>query len=62
MAVEEYIQMYTSKIKKQGVPEPYEQDTSKNILVIGGGVSGMTSALEAANAGYSVDLIEREDH
>jgi len=62
LAGEEYIQMYTSKIKKQGVPEPYEQDTSKNILVIGGGVSGMTSALEAANAGYSVDLIEREDH
>ncbi len=62
LAGEEYIQMYTSKIKKQGVPEPYEQETSKNILVIGGGVSGITSAIEAANAGYSVDLVEKEDH
>jgi len=62
LAGEEYIQMYTAKIKKQGTPEPYEQDTSKNILVIGGGVSGMTAAIEAANAGYSVNLVEKEDH
>ena len=62
LAGEEYIQMYTAKIKKHGIPEPYEQETSKNILVIGGGVSGMTAAIEAANAGYSVDLVEKEDH
>jgi len=62
LAAEEYIQMYTSKIKKQGIPVPYEQETSKNILVIGGGVSGMTSAIEAANAGYAVNLVEKEDH
>ncbi len=62
LAAEEYIQMYTSKIKKQGIPVPYEQETSKNILVIGGGVSGMTAAIEAANAGYSVNLVEKEDH
>lgn len=62
LAGEEYIQMYTAKLKKHGVAEPYEQDTSKNLLVIGGGVSGMTAAMEAANAGYSVNLVEKEDH
>ena len=62
LAGEEYLQMYYAKIKKHGLPEAFEQDTSKNLLVIGGGVSGMTAAMEAANAGYSVNLVEKEDH
>ena len=62
LAGEEYIQMYYAKIKKHGIPEAFEQDTSKNLLVNGGGVSGMTAAMEAANAGYSVNLVEKEDH
>ena len=62
LAGEEYLQMYYAKIKKHGIPEAFEQDTSKNLLVIGGGVSGMTAAMEAANAGYSVYLAEKEDH
>ena len=32
----------------------------KDILVIGGGVSGLTTALEAAEAGYRVVLVEKE--
>ena len=31
----------------------------KNLLVIGGGISGITAALEAAEAGYEVILIEK---
>ena len=62
LAGEEYLQMYYAKIKKHGFSEAFEQDTSKNLLVIGGGVSGMTAAMEAANAGYSVNLVEKEDH
>jgi len=34
-------------------------DVIRSALVIGGGVSGMTAALEIANQGYSVSLIER---
>jgi quinone-modifying oxidoreductase subunit QmoA len=33
---------------------------TKPILVIGGGISGMTAALEAAEVGYSVILVEKE--
>ena len=33
---------------------------TKSILVIGGGVAGMTAALEAAEVGYPVVLVERE--
>jgi quinone-modifying oxidoreductase subunit QmoA len=32
----------------------------KNILVIGGGISGMSTALEAAETGYKVILVEKE--
>jgi quinone-modifying oxidoreductase subunit QmoA len=34
--------------------------TSQTILVVGGGISGMTSALEAAECGRQVVLVERE--
>ncbi len=33
---------------------------NKNTLVVGGGVGGITAALEIANAGYHVYLVERE--
>lgn len=35
-----------------------EQET--NILVIGGGISGLTTATEAAEAGYTVTILEKE--
>ncbi len=34
--------------------------TNYNILVIGGGISGITASLEAAETGYSVLLVEKE--
>ncbi len=34
---------------------------TKSIVVIGGGIAGITSALELANNGYDVHLIEKED-
>src|SRR5512137_2784636 len=34
--------------------------TSQTILVVGGGISGMTAALEAAECGHDVVLVERE--
>jgi quinone-modifying oxidoreductase subunit QmoA len=35
-------------------------ENAKPILVIGGGIAGMTAALEAAEVGYSVILVEKE--
>lgn len=42
------------------LPEPYIEETSKDILVVGGGVTGLTAALECARAGYNVYLVEKE--
>jgi heterodisulfide reductase subunit A len=36
-------------------------DMNPAVLVIGGGVAGMTAALELADAGYMVHLVEKED-
>jgi len=40
--------------------DPIEVDINPNVLVIGGGITGITSALELANAGYHVYLVERQ--
>ena len=37
-------------------------DDGKGILVIGGGMAGMTAAIEAAEAGCEVVLVEKEPH
>ena len=36
-------------------------DVNQSALVIGGGVAGMTAALEIAKAGYRVHLVEKQD-
>ncbi len=57
---QDYLKMGIVKAQKTDIPEPYLEETSKTILVIGGGITGMTAALEAADAGYDVVLVEKE--
>jgi quinone-modifying oxidoreductase subunit QmoB len=63
MLAEDYLRMYITKIQKMGLLEPFdpEETIDKTILVVGGGVAGMTAALEAAAAGYEVKLVEKAD-
>ncbi len=60
LAAEDYIKMGVIKAQKADIPEPYVIEIVKNVLVVGGGVSGMTAALEVANCGYEVVLVEKE--
>ena len=39
-----------------------DQATGQTILVVGGGISGLTTAVEAAEVGYNVLLVEKETH
>ncbi len=58
---EDYLTMGIIKLKKGDLPEPNILENLNNtILVIGGGVTGMTAALDAARAGYKVVLVEKE--
>ena len=47
-----------SKFQKLAVKSG-EQELNKNILVVGGGITGMTAAIEAADAGYPAVLVEK---
>jgi quinone-modifying oxidoreductase subunit QmoB len=61
MLAEDYLRMGIAKALKVSSPEAYQQPLEKAILVVGGGISGMTAALEAAKAGYEVRLIEKSE-
>ena len=39
-----------------------ENSVTQSILVVGGGIAGMTSAIEAAEAGYNVVLVEKNPY
>jgi quinone-modifying oxidoreductase subunit QmoB len=61
MLAEDYIKMGMARVKKVDLPEPHILDSlSKKIMVIGGGVTGMSAALDAAKTGYEVTIIEKE--
>ena len=63
MMAEDCLRMACAKIKETREPEAFvpEEEFSKDILVIGGGLAGMTAALEAAKGGYRAVLVEKED-
>jgi quinone-modifying oxidoreductase subunit QmoB len=60
MAAEDYLRMGIVKVQKSEPPEPLSDAISKRLLVVGGGVTGVTAALEAAAAGYEVTLVEKQ--
>ena len=58
----DYVRMACTQAKKTELPEPYQlEKITKSILVMGGGIAGLTAAKEAADAGYDVTLVEREE-
>ncbi|CAK8720628.1 hypothetical protein GCAAIG_10175 [Candidatus Electronema halotolerans] len=59
---EDYVRMAVTRAKKSEVPKPYQLETiNKKILVMGGGLAGLTAASEAAKAGYEVTIVEKSD-
>jgi quinone-modifying oxidoreductase subunit QmoB len=60
MMAEDYLRMGIVKAQKSEPIERLSDEISKKLLVVGGGITGMTAALEASNAGYEVVLVERE--
>ena len=60
MLAEDYIKMGMAKVERIDLPEPHIVDSmSKKIMVIGGGITGMSAALDAAKTGYAVTIIEK---
>jgi quinone-modifying oxidoreductase subunit QmoB len=59
MLAEDYLRMGIVKANKTSLPEPFIEEFTKNILVIGSGITGLTAAFEAANTGYDVTIAEK---
>ena len=58
-AAKDYITMGIVKVQKAEAPQPnILPDLDSTILVIGGGIAGMTAALAAAGAGQKAVLVE----
>ncbi len=57
---DDYLRMACAEIQYMKQPEANQNaGANKHILVVGGGVSGMTAAIEASKAGYGVLLVEK---
>jgi len=61
MLAEDYLRMGLARVASVEPPEALTADSCKDLLVIGGGMTGMTAAKSAAAAGYKVTLVEKED-
>jgi quinone-modifying oxidoreductase subunit QmoB len=56
----DYVRMACAEVKKMQVPAGApETGRNRRLLVVGGGVSGMTAALGAARAGYEALVVEK---
>ena len=58
----DYVRMACTQAQKSELPEPFALEMlNKGILVMGGGIAGLTAAKEAAATGYEVTLVEKAD-
>ncbi len=62
MMAEDYLRMGITKAQNMEPLEPFkpEEELSKRLLVVGGGLAGITASAEAAKAGYEVVLVEKQ--
>ncbi len=57
---DDYIRMGCAEVKYMNLPaQSQEQGRVAQVLVVGGGVTGLTAAMEVAKAGYSATLVEK---
>ena len=58
---DDYVRMGIARSQNTVPPPPKAEPTLRDLLVVGGGVSGLTAALEASAAGSKVVLVEKEE-
>ena len=62
LAANDYLKMGLARLEKIELPEVFKlEKVSKKILVIGGGITGISAALDAAKTGYEVTIVEKEE-
>jgi len=58
----EIVRTLVEKVRGDESMEPLSLPITKRALVVGGGIAGLTAAVNVADAGYPVVLVERSDH
>ncbi len=59
---EDYVRMACAEVRRMTLPTANPKAAlNRRILVVGGGISGMTATLEASQAGYGVTIVEKTD-
>jgi quinone-modifying oxidoreductase subunit QmoB len=61
MMAQDYLRMGIVRAQKANLPEPLQEEVDRTVMVVGGGVTGLTAARDASAAGYEVVLIEKSD-
>lgn len=62
MAADDYLRIGIEKIKTTSNPKALiAENISSEILIAGGGITGISAAIEGAKAGYKVHLVEKEE-
>jgi quinone-modifying oxidoreductase subunit QmoB len=61
MLADDTVRMSVVKAEKGSIPQPHIEETLyRSILVVGGGTTGLSAALDCAKAGYETVLVEKE--
>jgi heterodisulfide reductase subunit A len=55
------VRTIVEKVRRDEELEPFRLPLTRRALVIGGGIAGLEAALDIADAGYPVVLVEKED-
>ncbi|NOY64240.1 MAG: hydrogenase iron-sulfur subunit [Nitrospirae bacterium] len=58
---EDYLRLGIMRAQKANPAEPKTGELEKTILVVGGGVAGLSAALEAAKTGYRAIVVEKAE-
>ena len=61
MMAQDYLRMGIVRGQKANLSEPLQEEVDRTVMVVGGGVTGISAALDAASAGNDVVLVEKED-
>ena len=57
---EDYLRMGLVRAQKASPPAPYTEANERTVLVVGGGVAGISAATSAARSGFGVVIVEKE--
>ncbi len=61
MLAEDLIRMGCARATKLELTEPVSEEVDRTVMVVGGGMAGLTAAKAAAGMGHPVVLVEKED-